>query len=112
MLGQTAPALIEFFDDRGDGERILGALFIAAVHDETHVRNTLHGAQTLKFVGFTVHTVVFNHNNDAAGHFGAIFRLQEAFSRCINNSFANWLSELVNAEDCIKAFQGICLIQI
>lgn len=60
MLGQTAPALIEFFDDRGDGERILGALFIAAVHDETHVRNTLHGAQTLKFVGFTVHTVVFN----------------------------------------------------
>lgn len=67
MLGQTAPALIEFFDDRGDGVRILGALFIAAVHDETHVRNTLHGAQTLKFVGFTVHTVVFNHNNDAAG---------------------------------------------
>ena len=45
-------------------------------------------------------------------HFGTIFRLQEAFSRCINNSFANWLSELVNAEDCIKAFQGICLIQI
>ena len=46
MLGQTAPALIEFFDDRGDGERILGALFIAAVHDETHVRNTLHGASS------------------------------------------------------------------
>ena len=53
-----------------------------------------------------------NSSKSESPHFGAIFRLQEAFSRCINNSFANWLPELVNAEDCIKAFQGICLIQI
>lgn len=53
-----------------------------------------------------------NSSKSESPHFGAIFGLQEAFSRCINNSFANWLSELVNAEDCIKAFQGICLIQI
>jgi len=39
-------------------------------------------------------------------------RPNAASSRCINNSFANWLPELVNTEDCIKAFQGICLIQI
>ena len=53
-----------------------------------------------------------NSSKSESPHFGAIFGLQEAFSRCTNNSFANWLSELVNAEDCIKAFQGICLIQI
>ena len=53
-----------------------------------------------------------NSSKSESPHFVAIFRLQEAFSRCINNSFSNWLSELVNAEDCIKAFQGICLIQI
>ena len=53
-----------------------------------------------------------NSSKSESPHFGAIFRLQEAFSRCINNSFANWLPKLVNAEDCIKAFKGICLIQI
>ncbi|MEI3353868.1 MAG: hypothetical protein V8R49_02500 [Duodenibacillus massiliensis] len=48
MLGQTAAALIEFFDDRGDGERILGALFIAAVHDEESAEDALPVSAVIK----------------------------------------------------------------
>ena len=74
-----------------------------------------HIGASIKDLGkkwFDFSKMATNSSKSESPHFGAIFRLQEAFSRCINNSFANWLSELVNAEDCIKAFQGICLIQI
>ena len=99
---QYAPIDVEIF-------RLSHDRFLCIDDDVYHI-----GA-SIKDLGkkwFDFSKMATNSSKSESPHFGTIFGLQEAFSRCINNSFANWLSELVNAEDCIKAFQGICLIQI